>query len=47
MQLRIAVEQPTDHLLILSAVPLRLPLEEVDAAFGERDRNLYPLLSKG
>lgn len=43
---RIRVEQPTDHTLVLSAVPLGLSLEELHAVLGQRDRDCDPFLTE-
>jgi hypothetical protein len=43
MVLRVGIEQSTNHALILGAVPLGLAFEELHAAFGEGNGDLYPL----
>ena len=43
MMLCIGIQQPTDHALVLGAVPFRLTFEEVNAALGQGNRDLYAL----
>jgi hypothetical protein len=43
---RISVEKATDHALVLSIVFDRFLLEEVDAAFAQRQSDLYAFVSK-
>jgi hypothetical protein len=40
MMLRIGIQPPPDHALILRVVLLRLALEELHAALAQRDRDL-------
>ena len=42
--LRVGIEQSTNHALVLGAVPLGFAFEEVHAAFGEGNGDLYPLI---
>ena len=44
MVLRVGIEQSTNHALVLGAVPLRFAFEELYAAFGESNGDLYPLV---
>ena len=44
MRLRVTVEEPADHTLVLRAVLPRLALEEVHAALRKRNRDFYSLL---
>lgn len=46
MVLCIRVQQPADHPLVLSVVPPRFALKELDAAFAEGDGDLDPLLAE-
>ena len=42
--LRVSVQEPPDHALILRVVPSRFGLEEIHAAFAQRDGDLDPLV---
>src|SRR6266496_537292 len=44
MMLRVSVQEPPDHALILRVVPSRFGLEEIHAAFAQRDGDLDPLV---
>ena len=44
--LRVSVQEPPDHALILRVVPARFGLEEVHAAFAQCDCDLDPLVSE-
>jgi len=44
--LRVGIEKPPDHSLILSVVLERLPLEEVNAAFAQGERHLDSVIPK-
>ncbi len=47
MYVTVTVEQAPDHPLILGTILLLLALEEVDASFGERYRDLHLVFPKG
>src|SRR2546427_9643139 len=44
MMLRVSVQKPSDHALVLSVVPSRLGLEEIHTAFAQRNSDLDPLV---
>jgi hypothetical protein len=44
--LRVCIQEPTNHALILGVVLLCFALEKVNAAFGERERNFHVILAK-
>ena len=44
MMLRVSVQEPPDHALILRVVPARFGLEEIHAAFAQGDGDLDPLV---
>src|SRR5882724_12792075 len=44
MMLRVSVQEPPDHALILRVVPSRFGLEEIHTAFAQRDGDLDPLV---
>ena len=44
MVLRVGVQQSTNHALVLGTVPLGLAFEELHAAFGKGNGDLYPLV---
>jgi len=44
--LRVGVEQPSDHALVLRIVFTRLVLEELDAALAQRNGHLYAFVPK-
>jgi hypothetical protein len=46
MCLRIAVKESPDHALVLRSMLLCLALEEIDAVFGERNRDFDTFLSE-
>ena len=46
MMLCIRIEQPANHALILSIVLRGLPLEELDAALAQSQRDLYGVFAK-
>lgn len=44
--LDIRIEQPPDHPLVLSVVPSRLVLKELDTTFTQSDSDLDPLVAE-
>src|SRR5260221_10179677 len=44
MMLRVSVQKPPDYALVLRVVPARFGLEEIHAAFAQRDGDLDPLV---
>src|SRR6266702_5927670 len=44
MMLRVSVQEPPDHALILRVVPARFGLEEIHTAFAQGDGDLDPLV---
>ena len=46
MMLRIGVEQPPDHALVLGMVPSRFSLEKLDALLAQSKRDLHSLVPK-
>jgi hypothetical protein len=46
MMLRIDIEQPPDHALVLGVMFSSLALEEVDASLAQRDGDLDALVTK-
>jgi hypothetical protein len=44
--LRVYIQKPTNHALILGVVLLCFALEKVNAAFGERERDFHAILTK-
>ena len=47
MMLCVGIQEPTDHALVLGAVPFSLTLEEFDAALGQGECDLYALFVQG
>ncbi len=46
MVLGIRIKQPPDHSLVLSVVPSRLALKELDTALTQSESDLNPLFAK-
>src|SRR2546426_9771712 len=46
MVLRIGIEQPSDHALVLGVMFPSLTLEELDASLAQRNGDLHPFIPK-
>jgi hypothetical protein len=46
MMLRIGIEQPPDHVLVLGMMFPRLTLEELDTSLAQRNRDLDAFVPK-